>query len=123
MERVHTILAVDDDEDVLELAVTALTNAGFRVLQATSGRAALDIIKARADIDLLFTDIVMPSGMNGFELAHQAKQLRPDLQIVYASGYLKNIPFGENGAGYGPLIPKPWRPTLLATQIRSALAG
>lgn len=95
MERPHTILAL--------------------------GRAALDIIKARPDIDLLFTDVIMPNGRNGVELARQAR-LRPALQIVYASGCLRTIPLGD-AAGYGPLIPKPWQPTSLASQIRSALTG
>ena len=60
----------------------------------------------------------MPGEMDGFELAHQAKQLRPDLRVAYTSGYSKEIPLGENGLGYGPMLPKPWRQDQLVRTIR-----
>jgi CheY-like chemotaxis protein len=101
------VLVVDDDDDVREMAVTVLEHEGYSVASASNARAALDLIGANPAIRLLFTDIVMP-GIDGFVLAHEARKIRPDLRIVYTSGYLKNIPFGHHGIGYGPLIEKPW---------------
>jgi len=114
------VLAVDDDPDVLPIAVTVLAEMGYSVLEASSAAEALDVLKAHPEIRLLFTDIMMPGGMDGFELAHEAKQLRPELQVVYTTGYAKTIPWGRHGVGYGPLVEKPWRRAQL-TQVFSSV--
>jgi hypothetical protein len=64
----------------------------------------------------------MPGGLNGFQLAHQARQLRPDLPILYTSGFMKDIARDEPAARYGRLLPKPWRRENLDREIRIALA-
>lgn len=117
------VLAVDDDPDVLMIASTVLSEQGFTVLEAVNGAEALKVIEARPDIDLLFTDIVMPGDIDGFELAHQAKQLRPALRVVYTSGYMKKVPWGDHGVGHGPLLQKPWRQGQLIQTILTSLQG
>lgn len=102
------ILVVDDDPDVLAVAVGVLTARGYEVLEADNGPLALALLEEHPSIALLLTDIVMP-GMNGWDLAHRAKQRRPDLRVLYTSGYMDKIPIGEHGLGHGPLLPKPWR--------------
>lgn len=79
-------LIVDDQEDVLEMAVELFRTLGFEVLSANNGEDALEIIKRMPDIDLLFTDVVMP-GMSGIELGQKARVLAPNLKIILASGY------------------------------------
>jgi CheY-like chemotaxis protein len=74
-------------------------------------------------IHLLFTDIRMPGGMDGFELAHRAKQLRPDLRVVYTTGYVKELPWGEHGIGYGPMVRKPYRHRDLIAEVNRLLAS
>ncbi len=109
------ILVVDDDQDVLTVASAALEADGYTVLSARNGVEALEILASTRDIDLLFTDIVMPS-MDGFDLAERAKQLRPGLRVLYTSGYLR-----DEGVWHGSLITKPWRPDDLQTAIKNAL--
>jgi CheY-like chemotaxis protein len=107
---------------VLFMSSSFLELEGYDVVEAANGAEALERLRSRPDIDLLFTDIVMPGGLNGFQLAHQAKQLRPDLRILYTSGYMKDIARDEPAAGYGRLLPKPWRLENLDNEVRRALA-
>src|SRR3954452_18883794 len=114
------VLVVDDDPDVLPIAVAVLTGMGYSVLESGYAADAPETIRVRPEIALLFTDIVMPGDMDGFELAHEAKQLRPELQVVYTSGYTRTIPWGRHGIGYGPFVQMPWRQAQLA-QVFSAV--
>lgn len=82
-----TILLVEDEEFLLETSSKTLQRRGYQVLAASSGAEALDIINSNSAIDLLFTDILMPGGMNGIELAEQAVALRPNLKVILTSGY------------------------------------
>ena len=117
------ILVAEDEEDVRLVVSEALAAAGFMVLNAESGPEALRILEANPGIDLLFTDIRMPGGMDGFELAHRAKQMRPDLRVVYTSGYVKELPWGEHGIGHGPMLRKPYRNRDLVAEVNRMLAS
>ena len=105
-----TVLVVDDDPEVLEVAVTACEEIGLNVLRAEDG----------PEVELLLTDIMMPN-MTGWELAHAAKQKYPYLKVIYTSGYIKSYPIGQHGMGYGPLLPKPWRGNQLRQHVRAVL--
>jgi CheY-like chemotaxis protein len=115
-----TVLVVDDDPEVLEVAVTACEEMGLTVLRAEDGAGALEILRDNPEVELLLTDIGMPN-MTGWELAHAAKQQYPDLKVIYTSGYIKTYPVGQHGMGYGPLLPKPWRGYQLRQQVRTVL--
>ncbi len=97
------ILVVDDDPEVLEVTSAMLEAEGHTVLRATNGHKALTILAAHADIDLLFTDIVLPGSMDGFDLAASAKRRRFGLRVIYTSGYLT-----QEGIWDGTLLTKPW---------------
>jgi len=87
-----TVLLAEDEELVRELARLTLERAGFRVLEAADGLEALRVWREhRDDIDLLFTDMVMPNGMTGRQLAAELQAERPDLPIIYASGYSLDV--------------------------------
>src|SRR5690349_95368 len=86
MVKALTVLFVEDDDLIRENLAEALSSAGLRVLVTDNGYAAMRIL-AQEHVDVLFTDIIMP-GLNGIELAREAKALRPDLKIVLATGYL-----------------------------------
>ena len=120
MSLESTVLVVDDDPQVLEVAATACEEIGLTVLRAEDGAGALEILRENPEVVLLFTDISMPN-MTGWELAHEAKQKYPDLKVIYTSGYMKTLPFGRHGIGYGPLLPKPWRGNQLHERIRAVL--
>lgn len=113
------VLIVDDDPDVLLVASTLLGGQGYTVLEASTGEEAVEVMRGHPEIAVLFTDILMPGEVDGFELAHRAKQLRPALRVIYTSGYIEQIPWGEKGIGYGPLLPKPWRRAQLVELVRS----
>ena len=93
-----TVLVVDDDSQVLEVAATIFERIGLAVLRAYDGTNALELLRENPDIDLLFTDISMPN-MTGWELAHAAKQVHPDLKVIYTTGYINKYPIRQYGVG------------------------
>ena len=80
------VLVVEDDPDVLEMATEAVRNLGYEMLAAPDAAAALEILRRDQWVDLLFTDVLLP-GMNGVELARDARRIRPALRVLLASGY------------------------------------
>jgi CheY-like chemotaxis protein len=110
----RTILVVDDDPDVREYAVSVLEDGGYTVIAAADGESALAIIERENGIDLLFTDVVMP-GMNGFEVARLAVAERPELKVLFASGYATDL------TPAGRLLKKPYRPKQLRQEIEALL--
>ncbi len=119
----EVILVVEDDAAVRKLAIRLLTELGYETISAEDGGAALKILETDARIDLLFTDVVMPGGMNGPALARKAQIHRPDLRVLYMSGYTKNaiLHNGELDEGVH-LLAKPFRKIDLATKVRDALS-
>jgi PAS domain S-box-containing protein len=120
--RDEVILAVDDDHDVRRAVVVQLRALGYQVVEADSAAAALKILDGGQKIDLLFTDVVMPGGMNGKELAVRALTMRPALKVLFTSGY----PGGLSGAAAqldtgDALLSKPYRREHLAKAIHQAL--
>jgi PAS domain S-box-containing protein len=86
-DGLDTVLIVEDEPDVLDAAGQLFRSIGYEVATATNGVEAMDILERRTGIDLLFTDVVMPKGMSGIELARLARELRPGLKVIVASGY------------------------------------
>jgi CheY-like chemotaxis protein len=119
----ESILIVEDDALVREYVVTQISRLGYDTLAASNGAEALAIINGPERIDLLFTDVIMPGGMNGRQLAIEAQLLRPGLKILYTSGYTENaiVHHGRLDAGV-LLLPKPYVSSDLARMIRTALA-
>jgi PAS domain S-box-containing protein len=118
-----TILVVEDDPDVREMIVGILSDLGYRTLVAANGPEALAILDRDHSVDLLFTDIVMPAGMSGTELARQASRLRPDLKVLLSSGYTRKANRWRSGRAEFPFIAKPYRPTTLGKKLEEVLAG
>lgn len=117
-----TILLVEDDAMVRAYVETQLEGLGYRVLAASDGEGALAILRQRDDIDLLFTDIVMPGGMNGRELADAARALNPGLKVLFTSGYTENALTHQGRLDDDALLlGKPYRRAELAARVREAL--
>ena len=116
----YSILVVEDEDDVRELVATSLRHRGFSVLSVPNAEVALQILMEQVRFDLLFTDIVMPGIIDGFELADRAKRLQPDLKILYATGFA-HVSRRSIDTLHGKLIQKPYRPDELATEVRRAL--
>jgi CheY-like chemotaxis protein len=118
----ETILVVEDDAAVRAVAVATLESVGYRVQQAPDGRAALDILRQLGEIDLLFTDLVMPNGISGQDLLRMARQCRPDLKAIFTSGYSEQFIRGHDESDKSvPLLPKPYRRQKLIDVIRKVL--
>ena len=118
----ETILVVEDDPMVHTYVTRQIQSLGYRVLSARSGVAALDVLRQAEPIDLLFTDVVMPGAMDGPELVVEALRLRPDLRVLYTSGYTENS--GMRRRRLGPddeLLSKPYRREDLAARLRKVL--
>ncbi len=118
----ETILVVDDEQALLDLAQTLLEELGYRVLTATNGQRALQILSRDSDIDLLFTDVVMPE-INGYELAERAVRMRPGIHVLLTSGYTDKADVHHQlyDLGYG-LVPKPYSQSDLARRLRQVLS-
>ncbi len=115
-----SILVVEDEDDVRELVATSLRHGGYSVLSVPNAEVALQILLEQVKFDLLFTAIVMPGVMDGFELADRAKRLQPELKVLYATGH-SNISRRPGEPLHGKLIHKPYRPDEIATEVRLAL--
>jgi PAS domain S-box-containing protein len=118
----ESILLVEDDELVRNFAANQLRSLGYDVLEASSGPQALMILRSHDEIDLLFTDIIMPGGMNGKVLADLAVELKPDIKVLFTSGYTENaiVHHGRLDPGV-ELLSKPYRRAELARRIRQVL--
>jgi PAS domain S-box-containing protein len=116
------VLVVEDNDDVRELAESVLGMAGYAVLAAASGEQALEMLRQGARVDLLFTDVIMPGGMNGLQLVDEARRLRPRLAVLVTTGYMDDLP----GQGPGPrlnILAKPYKHGDLLARVEAALGA
>ena len=118
MGQTVTILIVDDDPLVRDTVVRIVEAQGFRVFVADSAVKAMTIL-ARENVDLLFTDIVMP-GQDGIELAREAKKLRPNIRVLFSTGYFSRA---RDAIGLGELLFKPLRAPQIENAVAQALHG
>ncbi|MGI9327882.1 MAG: PAS domain-containing protein [Pseudomonadales bacterium] len=118
----ETILMAEDETGVREVASRLLTDLGYRVIEAGSGAEALATLAEHDDIDLLLTDIVMPGGMTGVDLASQARARYPNLRVLYTSGHTAlAIPYVDAPQSTQPMLHKPYRKEELAQVVRQVL--
>lgn len=118
----ETILVVDDDPDVRNVAAEILRELGYLVIEAHDGASALRLLDAHREVSLLFTDIGLPGGMNGRQLADEAQRRWPGLKVLFTSGYARNaiVHHGRLDPGVA-LIMKPFTYRDLAAKLRSVL--
>jgi PAS domain S-box-containing protein len=118
----ETILIVDDEPALLELVEEMLQQLGYKVLTASNGKQALQKLADDPDIDLLFTDVVMPGGINGYELAEQAVASYPDIKVLLTSGYTEMAGTRNGQERFNAhLISKPYTRAELTNRIRERL--
>jgi PAS domain S-box-containing protein len=117
-----TILVVDDEQDLLEIAHTYLNRMGHSTLRADNAASALNVLAQYKQIDLMLTDIIMPGGMNGVELAKQARQLNPKLKVIYSSGFPADALAERSGTTVdAPMLRKPYHSAEFSSIIERAL--
>jgi CheY-like chemotaxis protein len=122
--RNETILVVEDDEMVRKVSVRRLVDLGYRVIEAHDGKSALAQIDQGAEFDLLFTDLIMPGGMTGIELANEARTRRPDLPVLYTSGYADpRMVKGGMLKDKADWLSKPYGTDALASKLRKLLGA
>lgn len=114
------VLLVEDDASVGEMVEAMLTDLGHEVLRADAAAPALQLLKRRERIDLMLTDLIMPGGMNGVELAHAAVALRPGLPVILTSGYTGET-LGAAAEAPWPLLAKPYPAEALAAVIEAVM--
>ena len=114
----EVVLVVEDEPAVLDMAIESLAELGYRTLAATHAQEALDRLKGPERIDILFSDVVMPGGMNGMQLAVAARRLRPGLRVLLTSGYTGSPLSGGDLPADQPLLSKPYLREDLADKLR-----
>jgi CheY-like chemotaxis protein len=119
----ETILVVEDEPDLLDLVVQVLEGRGYTVLGASSGKQALEQWSQRdRDIDLLLTDMTMPDGMTGCELARRLRIDAPNLRVIYSSGHIAGVPGTQLAhVEERQFLAKPYRPSKLLEIVRNNL--
>jgi CheY-like chemotaxis protein len=118
-----SILVVDDDEELLEVTSATLSKFGYHVLSARSGREAVEVLKTGNPIDLLFSDVVMPNGMTGIELAREAQRLSPGIKVLLTSGNSAEVLARYGALDEFPIVSKPVARAELARRLASALGA
>ncbi|KWV92928.1 PAS domain-containing protein [Erythrobacter sp. YT30] len=116
----ETILVAEDEEFLLDQLSEVLKELNYKVIETSSGQEALELLQDGAKPDLILTDVVMPGGIGGFELARQAREILPEIPILYMSGYT-GFTDEEMGEVIAPLLPKPSGPGITSYQIRRVL--
>lgn len=120
----ETILIAEDDPFVRSSVILRVEALGYRVVAAVNGQEALQRLRADPGIDMLFTDIVMPGGMSGWELADQARRIRPGLPVLFTSGYtLETLVEQGRVQAQAVVLTKPYRKAELAQRLRDAFAA
>ncbi|MBM0103119.1 PAS domain S-box protein [Steroidobacter sp. S1-65] len=120
----ETVLVVEDEAAVRAYSVDALRDLGYCVLEAADGPSALRLLETAGPVDLLFTDVVLPGGMTGAQLAAQVQALRPGIKVLFTTGYARNAIFHHGRLDKGvQLITKPFSYADLASKVRDVLDG
>ncbi|MEH2589510.1 CHASE3 domain-containing protein [Bradyrhizobium sp. AZCC 1721] len=120
----ETIMVVEDDALVRNFVTAQLQSLGYRTVAAANGPAAMNLIEGGQAFDLLFTDVIMPGGLTGRELADKVLKLRPGIKVLYTSGYTDNAIVHQGRLDPGVLLlTKPYRKSQLANMVRRALSG
>ncbi|WP_051231561.1 hybrid sensor histidine kinase/response regulator [Stutzerimonas azotifigens] len=120
----HTVLVVDDEPLVRLLILEVLGELGYATLEAADGASGLEILQSDAPIDLMITDVGLPGGMNGRQLADAARQVRPALKVLYITGYAESTAIGEQDLGPDRhLMTKPFSMDALAARIEAIVLG
>ena len=118
----ETVLAVDDEPIIRMLIVEVLSEQGYTVLEAHDGAAALKILETGQPINLMLTDVGLPGGMNGRQLADAARQLRPGLKVLFITGYAEKAAMGDRQLETGmAILPKPFTMPVLAAKVSQML--
>ena len=120
----ETVLVIDDEEPIRMLISEVLQEAGYRILEAGDGPTGLRILQSEARIDLLISDVGLPGGFNGRQVADAARQTRPDLKVLFITGYAENAAIGNGQLEPGmQVITKPFQMTALAQRVRAIIEG
>ena len=116
------VLVVEDEEKVREVSINFLQSQGYQVFEAATGREAIEILRQNTNFDLLFTDVILPGGMNGLETAEEAQKIQPQIKVLFTTGYTETA-IVENGLPDTTvaLINKPYRRAELLEKVRSIL--
>src|SRR5262249_51537172 len=118
----RTVLVVDDEPTVRMLVVDALGEHGCACLQAADGPGGVKILQSRASIDLLITDVGLPGGLNGRQVAEAARALRPELKVLFITGYAENAVFNHGHIERGmELLTKPFAVDALIARVERML--
>jgi CheY-like chemotaxis protein len=122
-ETAKTVLVVDDDREVRELALAVLELAGYRVLEAASGDEAHRLLMSHPDlrVDVLFTDVVMPGLLDGIDLANAVRTLRPGLHVLFATGLASLVRDNSDHDMREPVLRKPYRASELCGAVAALL--
>jgi len=119
-DSIEMVLIVEDEPDLMDVASALYISMGYEVLTASSGQEALALLSTRR-VDILFTDVIMPNGMNGVELATFVREHYPDVKVILASGYpLPALKLEHNNLSEFAFVNKPYRLSDLARALRSA---
>jgi CheY-like chemotaxis protein len=119
-----TVLVVEDDERVRQLTVTRLKIIGYQVLEASDGAKALDILARGDPVDLVFTDLIMPGGLSGWDVVTRAREMRPGIRVLLTSGYAEELVHGDNLQRERlRVLRKPYRQADLVVALQDALGG
>ena len=122
-EAGETVLVVEDEPVIRNLIIEVLQDLGYRALEASDGPAGLKILQSRQRIDLLVTDVGLP-GINGRQLADAARETRPELKVLFITGYAENATLANGFLDPGmEIFTKPFAVEALATRIRSMIQG
>ena len=123
-ERGETVLVVDDEPTVRMLVTEVLEDLGYTAIEAADGAAGLKVLQSGARIDLLVTDVGLPGGMNGHQVAEAARMARPDLKVLFITGFAENAVLGHGHLDPGMhILTKPFAMEALASRIRELIAG
>ena len=120
--RGETILVVEDDQAVRELVISLLEGLGYRTLEAGDGESALALLDQHEEVDLMFSDVVLPNGMSGPDIARAARSRWPGLKVVFTSGYAQDALADDSGGDHPiELLQKPYRKAELARKLFATL--
>jgi CheY-like chemotaxis protein len=120
----ETVLVIDDEPTVRMLVTEVLEHLGYRALEAADGASGLQVLQSHARIDLLVTDVGLPGGLNGRQVADAARVARPGLKVLFITGYAENAVLRHGHLDPGMrVITKPFEMTVLANRIKELIAA